>query len=67
MKNLYLKKKWDFKQLETCLKINVKGYGEAIAVAALYKKLYGEFPELGLSGYQAETADMILSKLPDAK
>ena len=61
------KKKWSFKELNFSLRINVKDYGSAIAVAALYKKLYGKFPELGLSGAQAGMADLLVDKLPDTK
>jgi hypothetical protein len=58
--------KWTFEKLNKSLKINVKDYGSAIAVAALYKKLYGKFPEIGLSGAQAGMADALLEKLPDS-
>lgn len=59
--------KWTLKQLDKSLKINVKGYGDAIAVAALYKKLYGVFPKIGLSGAQAGMADSLLKLLPPNK
>lgn len=58
-------RKWSFKTLNQSLRINVTGYGDAIAVAALYKKLYGKFPEIGLSGAQAGTADLLVEKLPE--
>jgi hypothetical protein len=57
-------KKWTLNQVNKSLKINVQDYGSAIAVAALYKKLYGKFPEIGLSGCQAEYAERLLQKLP---
>jgi hypothetical protein len=60
-------KKWTLKEVTTSLQTNVHGYGEAIAVAGLYKKLYGEFPDIGLTGAQAEIADRFLDKLPDDK
>lgn len=59
------KKKWTLKEVNKSLKINVKGYGDAIAVAALYKKLYGDFPKIGLSGAQAGMADVLVKKLPN--
>ncbi len=62
-----VEKKWTFDDLNKSLKENVKGYGDAIAVAALYKKLYGEFPHIGLSGAQAEMADSLVNKLPNPK
>jgi len=58
-------KKWTLEKLDKSLKINIRGYGDAIAVAALYKKLYGNFPDIGLSGAQAGMADVLLKKLPD--
>ena len=57
-------KKWTLKQVDETLKINVKDYGSAIAVAALYKKLYGKFPAIRLSGCQADYADKIMEVLP---
>lgn len=60
-----MKKKWTLKQVDKALRINVKDYGSAIAVAGLYKKLYGKFPDIGLSGAQAEFADSLVKKLPD--
>lgn len=48
----------------TALKTNASDYGAAIAVAALWKKIYGEFPKIGLSGAQAEIADSFLEQLP---
>lgn len=59
-------RKWSMKTLEKSIRINVKGYGNAIVVAALFKKLYGKFPEIGLSGYQGGTAEALLKKLPDS-
>lgn len=53
------------KTLTKSLRINVKGYGDAIVVAALFKKIYGKFPEIGLSGFQAGTADALLKVLPE--
>ena len=58
-------KKWTIKELDKSLNINVKSYGDAIAVAALYKKIYGTFPDIGLSGAQAEMADSLVKKLPN--
>ena len=60
-----MKTKWTKKEIETALKTNVKDYGSAIAVAALYKKLYGEFPKIGLSGHQGSVAEAFLERLPD--
>jgi hypothetical protein len=57
-------KRWTMEQAETHLKKNVEGYGSAVVVAALFKKLYGKFPAIGLSGAQAEAADSIVPLLP---
>ena len=57
-------KKWTHKQMDEILKINVKGYSEVIAVAALYKKLYGKFPAIGLSGCQVEYINKIVEVQP---
>ena len=45
--------------------LNVIDYGSAVVVAAFYKKLYGKFPSMGLSGAQAEFADIIVDHLPE--
>jgi hypothetical protein len=58
-------KEWTMDEVNETLKINVKDYGSAIAVAALFKKLYGVFPKIGLSGCQAEYADAIIKHLPE--
>ena len=58
-------KKWTEEELWEHIKLNVKDYSAAVVVAALYKKLYGEFPKIGLSGAQAEFADSIIPKLPE--
>ena len=57
-------KRWSIKQLETHIKKNVKDYGSAVVVAAMFKKLYGVFPKIGLSGAQAEFANSIIPRLP---
>jgi hypothetical protein len=55
--------KWSKDDLEQHIKVNVKDYGAAIVVAALFKKLYGKLPKIGLSGYQAEIADKVSDKI----
>lgn len=62
MKNI---KKWTSKQIAGHIKKNVSDYGAAVVVAAMYKKLYGQFPIIGLSGAQAEFAQSIITRLPD--
>ena len=61
-------KMWTKKELWEHLRTNLTDkagtYSAAVVVAALYKKLSGEFPKIGLSGAQAECAESILPLLP---
>lgn len=58
-------KKWSRTELEQNLTINSKDtYSMAVSVAALYKRIYGVFPKIGLSGAQAEFADKLVEKMP---
>jgi len=57
---------WNKRQIEKHIKENVKDYGSMIVVSGLYKKLYGEFPRIGISGMQAECANTIVKSLPDS-
>ena len=61
-----MKNRWSFKQLAKHIKLNIHDdYSIAVVIAALHKKLYGEFPKgIGLSGAQAEFAESIIPKLP---
>ena len=56
------------KQLDKHIKSNLTEkagvYSAAVVVATLYKRLYGEFPKIGLSGEQAEFADSMIERLP---
>ena len=56
-------KKWTRKQLQENIRNNFD-YGATIVTAALYKKIYGEFPKVGMSGQQAEFAKHIYDHLP---
>lgn len=62
------KRRWSLKQLSNHIRKNTTEkagtYSAAVVIAALHKKLYGEFPKIGLSGAQAEFADSILPHLP---
>lgn len=61
------KETWDTPRIEAHLKANLNNehcYGAAIVVAALFYKLYGHFPKVGLSGYQAEAASFLVDVLP---
>lgn len=52
------------KEVEDNLRLNCGDYNSMVSIAALYKKLYGMFPKIGLSGQQAEFADSVVAKLP---
>jgi len=56
--------KWTLQELQEHIKINTD-YSSAVVVAALYKKLYGYFPKIGLSGFQGEAAQHVFESLPD--
>ena len=40
-------------------------YNASVVVAALYKRIYGHFPKIGLSGTQADFADQTIANLPE--
>jgi len=56
---------WTKEEIAEHIKTNVKDYGAVVVVAALYKKLYGELPKIGMSGTQAEFAQSVVPKLPE--
>lgn len=59
-------KKWTKEELVEHIKVNLDSdYGMAIVCGALYKKLYGEYPKLGLSGFQAGGIDALMKVIPD--
>lgn len=56
---------WTLDELTSHLKVNLNdSYGSAIVIAALYKKLYGELPKLGLTGFQAMSAEQVCNVIP---
>ncbi len=58
-------KKWTKKQLCEHIKKNSENtYSMAVELSAIYLRLYGELPRIGLSGQQAEFAKSIIGKLP---
>ena len=60
------KKQWTKEEVQIHLKANSKDtYSVAVVLAALYLKLYGELPRIGLSGFQAEGAKQVAEKLPE--
>ena len=62
-------RKWSRKQLQSHIKKNTTEkagtYSAVVVIAALYRKLYGELPKIGLSGAQAEFAESIRDRLPE--
>ena len=52
-------------KIEDKLRKNKGDYNSMISIAALFKKIYGKFPKIGMSGQQAEFANQLLSELPD--
>jgi hypothetical protein len=62
-----MKNKWTKEELTKHIEVNVEDYGAIIVVSALFFKLYGELPEVGLSGYQGENAINLSKKLPLTK
>lgn len=61
-------KKLTRKQLDNHIRKNLTEkagmYSATVVIAMLYKRLYGEFPKIGLSGAQAEFADSMIKRLP---
>ncbi len=69
--------KWTKQELQDHIRENIwsidksseeiHGYGGAIVAAALYEKIYGERPSLGLSGFQGEAVKSVLKSMPNAE
>lgn len=52
-------------ELEEHIKANCD-YSSAVVIAAFYKKVFGHFPRIGLSGFQAEAAESVIKTwMPD--
>lgn len=57
--------KWTKEELEQHIVANINdSYSAAIVISGLFKKLYGDFPKIHLSGMQAECAEVVCNKLP---
>ncbi len=52
-------------QIEENLKENKGDYNSMVSIAGLFKMLYGRITKIGMSGQQAEFADILLSELPE--
>jgi len=57
-------KQWTKEQLQEHLRVN-SDYSSAVVIAALYHKIYGEFPSIGLSGFQGSGAEFLVGVMPD--
>ena len=57
-------KDWTKEQLDAHIKAN-SDYSSSVVIGALYYKLYGEYPKIGLSGFQAEAIDCLIELLPN--
>ena len=62
--------KWTKEELDKHIQINCKekagSYSMVVVLAALYMKLYGfTFPDVGLSGFQGETAEKLSKLFPN--
>ena len=59
------KAKWTSEEIAAHIRLNTKdSYSSMVVISALYKKLYGVFPRIGMSGTQAEFAESIVKMLP---
>jgi tagatose-1,6-bisphosphate aldolase non-catalytic subunit AgaZ/GatZ len=62
----YYMTKWSLKDLEIHIKANLNdSYSAAIVISAFFKKVFGRFPDIGLSGVQAECSDVVLKKVEE--
>lgn len=52
-------------KIESNLRTNAGDYNSMVSIAGLYKKLYGKFPKIGMSGQQAEFAQCLCDHLPE--
>ena len=59
-------KQWNKEEIETHIKENVDECGAMVVVGALFKKLYGVMPEIGLSGFKREAIESVFASLPDS-
>lgn len=53
------------KEIVDNLNKNKGDYNSMVSIAGLYKKLYGVFPKIGLSGQQGEFAQFFCDSLPE--
>jgi len=61
---------WTKKEIEDHIKLNLgegshPSYGAGVVIGALFKKLYGVYPRIGLSGFQGDAAKEVFEELPD--
>lgn len=56
--------KWTKEEFQEHMRIN-SDYNSAVVMAALYKKIYGELPKIGLSGFQGSAIEYLLEVMPE--
>ena len=67
MNGRFRQEKWTVEEAEKHLQANKEDtYSMAVVTAALFHKLYGRLPKLGLSGQQGEYVMNVVERLPDA-
>ena len=55
----------ELKEVIENLNVNKGDYNSMVSIAGPYKKLYGVFPKIGMSGQQAEFAQTLCDMLPE--
>jgi hypothetical protein len=58
---------WSIEDLEEHIKVNVKDHGAMVVVGALFKNIYGVYPKIGLSGFQASCIDQLSESIANIK
>ena len=59
---------WTLEELAKHIRINsTDTYSLVVPLAALLQKFYGKIPEIGLSGFQGESAEKLSEVLPNAR
>ena len=49
------------------LKLNCGDYNSMVSIAILYKRVYGEYPKIGMSGMQRDFADSMENNIPEVQ
>jgi len=57
-------KKWKHKELDGYIRYNNPDNNAMIIISALYKRIYGKLPKIGLSGQQIDCIEVLCNVLP---